>query len=382
MRGHCSAPLNAATLQRVCFSAAQRVLTTRVPRKLPINPFTALCTMTHDVFISFKNAGPDGSATPDAAIAREVYKALKGLGLKVFFSEESLAEAGRGNFSKSIETALESARILVLVASCREHIESRWVEAEWDSFLQDVRSGRKQGEMFILSCGSLNPADLPLFLRRQQLFPADSMDKLIKFVGNALPQPAALGDFIRLSLHSFHPEKDEDKIYLLTMHPGSSPDAFHVTAHWGARSAKRLSSQMKAINVSAVAAKAEVAKAKQDKLRGGYAPAPHAKLLTPEARKHLAAALGLVEVPAKAVRAKSAAAKTLALTAHLPAAVGKPTQRAKTGAVKPAASKKEALKPATASKATHTAATRARTTPKPVEAASAALSSKARAGRT
>lgn len=265
--------------------------------------------MTHDVFISFKQSGADGLATPDAAVAREVYKALKAIGLKVFFSEESLAEAGRGNFSKSIELALESARILVLVASCREHIESRWVEAEWDSFLQDLRSGRKPGEMFILSCGNLNPADLPLFLRRQQMFPADSIDKLVKFVGNALPRPAALRNFIPVSLRCLRPDKGEDKVYLLAVHPGSQADAFHVTAYWGARAAKRLSSQMKSIDVSAAAAKAVVAKARQDKLRSGYAPAPLASILTPEARAHLCAALGLAAAPARAASRRVVGAK-------------------------------------------------------------------------
>jgi predicted DNA-binding WGR domain protein len=337
--------------------------------------------VTHDVFISFKNSGPDGSATPDAAIAREVYKALRRIGLKVFFSEESLAEAGRGNFSKTIEAALESARILVLVASCREHIESRWVEAEWDSFLQDVRSGHKQGEMFILSCGKLHPADLPLFLRRQQMFPADSMGKLVKFVGNALPRPATLGDFIRVSLHCFHPEKDEDKVYLLAVHPGSSADTYHVTAYWGARSAKRLSSQMKAINVSAVAAKAEVAKAKQEKLRSGYAPATHARILTPEARAHLAAALGLSEAPTKAasshavraktVRSKSPAANPAAVTDTPSTAISMPTIRARAGAVKPGAASKTTRRPAAG----------ANPAAKAVGAASVAPASKSRARR-
>ena len=141
--------------------------------------------MKYDVFISFKRSGKNGLLTPDCAHARAVYEALMALGLKVFFSEESLAEEAQGNFSKSIQTALESARILILVASCREHIESRWVETEWDSFLQDLRSGNKEGEMFILSCGNLRPADLPLFLRRQQMFPAEGLDRLVKFVGNA-----------------------------------------------------------------------------------------------------------------------------------------------------------------------------------------------------
>ncbi|MFM7011924.1 MAG: TIR domain-containing protein [Betaproteobacteria bacterium] len=251
--------------------------------------------MSYDVFISFKNSGKDGKATPDATAARGVYDALKSAGMKVFFSEESLAEVGKGQFGKSIETALESARVLILVASCREHIESPWVETEWDSFLQTVRSGHKQGELFIFNCGDLKPADLPLFLRRQQMFTQNSMEKLLQFVASAVPTLPTLGDFIQVALHCLRPEKNEDKVYLVTVHPGTTASTCHVTAHWGARTAKRLSSQMKAINVSKAVAATEVEKAKQEKLRGGYLPAAYAKLLTDEARSHLSASLGLVE---------------------------------------------------------------------------------------
>lgn len=251
--------------------------------------------MSYDVFISFKNSGKDGKATPDAIAARGVYDALKSAGMKVFFSEESLAEVGKGHFGKSIETALESARVLILVASCREHIESSWVETEWDSFLQNIRSGHKQGELFIFNCGDLKPADLPLFLRRQQMFAQNSMGKLLQFVASAVPTLPTLGDFIQVALHCLRPEKNEDKVYLVTVHPGTSASTCHVTAHWGARSAKRLSSQMKAINVSKEAATTEVEKAKQEKLRGGYLPAAYSKLLTDEARSHLSASLGLFE---------------------------------------------------------------------------------------
>ena len=251
--------------------------------------------MSYDVFISFKNSGKDGKATPDATAARGVYNALKSAGMKVFFSEESLAEVGKGQFGKSIETALESARVLILVASCRQHIESPWVETEWDSFLQTVRSGHKQGELFIFNCGDLKPADLPLFLRRQQMFAQNSMQKLLQFVASAVPTLPTLGDFIQVALHCLRPEKNEDKVYLVTVHPGTTASTCHVTAHWGARSAKRLSSQMKAINVSKAVAATAVEKAKQEKLRGGYLPAAYSKLLTDEARSHLSASLGLFE---------------------------------------------------------------------------------------
>ena len=64
--------------------------------------------MTYDVFISFKNSGKNGKPTPDAAAARKVHDALKAKGIKAFFSEESLAEKGQGQFGQSIESALET----------------------------------------------------------------------------------------------------------------------------------------------------------------------------------------------------------------------------------------------------------------------------------
>ena len=269
--------------------------------------------MSYDVFISFKNSGKDGKVTPDAQAARSVYEALKAEKIKVFFSEESLAEVGKGQFGKSIETAIESSKVLILVASSREHIESPWVEAEWDSFLQTVRSGHKEGELFIFNCGELNPGELPLFLRRQQMFAKDSMSKLVQFVASAVPNEPTLKDFVHVSLHCYRPENNEDKVYLVTVHPGHSAGMFHVTAHWGARLAKRLSSQLKAINVTKEAANAEVVKAKQEKVKGGYLPAPLSKVLSDEARSHLAASMGVSASEPSKTKSK-APAKNKALT--------------------------------------------------------------------
>ena len=289
--------------------------------------------MSYDVFISFKNSGKDGKATPDAQAARSVYEALKAEKIKAFFSEESLAEVGKGQFGKSIETALESSKVLILVASCREHIESPWVEAEWDSFLQTVRSGHKEGELFIFNCGELNPGELPLFLRRQQMFAKDSMSKLVQFVASAVPNEPTLKDFVHVSLHCYRPENNEDKVYLVTVHPGHSAGMFHVTAHWGARSAKRLSSQLKAINVTKEAANAETVKAKQEKVKGGYLPAPLSKVLSGEARSHLAASMGVSASEPSKTKSK-APAKNKALT-KIKTPLASPVKAPETKSVKP-----------------------------------------------
>lgn len=300
--------------------------------------------MSYDVFISFKNSGKDGKATPDALAARSVYEALKAEKIKAFFSEESLAEVGKGQFGKAIETALESSKVLILVASCREHIESPWVEAEWDSFLQTVRSGHKDGELFIFNCGELNPGELPLFLRRQQMFAKDSMSKLVQFVASAVPSEPTLKDYVQVSLHCYRPENNEDKVYLVTVHPGHSAGMFHVTAHWGARTAKRLSSQLKAINVTKEAANAEVVKAKQEKVKGGYAPAPLSKVLSGEARSHLSASMGVSDPDASKAKAKVKAAPKLKEPTKTKEVVKKVAAPSKTAAVAKKAPAKKSTK--------------------------------------
>ena len=353
--------------------------------------------MTYDVFISFKNSGKNGKPTPDAAAARKVHDALKAKGIKTFFSEESLAEKGQGHFGKSIESALDAARVLVLVASCREHIESKWVETEWDSFLQDVRSGNKEGQLFIFNCGDLKPAELPLFLRRQQMFPESGLDKMLTFIGNAMSPLPTLNDMIELSLHCFRPEKNEDKVYLVTVQQGTSASTRNVTAHWGARSSKRLSSQLKAINVTVEAALEEVEKAKQEKHRGGYAPASHVNLLTSEAWSFLTASMGLAEAPAREKKstqaAKKGAAKAkpvvsapklsdskMALVAAKKAPVKVATAPAVVEPAKPSAKGKQAAaKPITTPIAKPSVVAKAAAKPVPVEPIKAVTKAKAKA---
>lgn len=262
----------------------------------------------YQVFISFKNNDASGKSTPDAAAARKVYEALRAAKIRVFFSEESLEETGRGEYARSIEEALESAEILVLVGSCREFIESRYVSAEWDSFLEENRAGRKQGELFIINCGALKPANLPLFLRKHQMFNADDLGlkRLVQFIRSKLPQAVTLDHHIHLSLHCRNPEKNEDKIYLITAHsPNGS--GMNVTAHWGAREAKRLASQLKAMNLQTEPeVRSLVEKLKKEKVSAGYRTVPHAKLLTREARAFLEATLGLSAGPKVAAAPREA----------------------------------------------------------------------------
>lgn len=127
------------------------------PQSLRLEPSSKEAQrVSFDVFISHKSE--------DLAFAREVYDALVAVGHRPFLSDRCLANVGKTEFQKVIDSALEEARHLVVVGSSRGNIESPWVEAEWRMFVGLKRRGRKQGNVISVLCGHATMDDLPLAL--------------------------------------------------------------------------------------------------------------------------------------------------------------------------------------------------------------------------
>jgi hypothetical protein len=101
----------------------------------------------------------------DYEAARRVYSYLTDRGYSVFFSNQSLPRMGNSDYRREIDRALEQAKHLVLVTSRKDYAESKWVEAEWGSFINEKRSGRKDGNIIVLLGGSMQIGDLPISLR-------------------------------------------------------------------------------------------------------------------------------------------------------------------------------------------------------------------------
>jgi len=112
------------------------------------------------VFISAKSE--------DFGFAQQVYDFLVSRGVPTFFSQESLPQLGDADFRKRIDQALDQAKHMIVVTSCKEYVESPWVQAEWGFFINEKRSGRKSGNLITLIVGSLQPKDLPPGLRYYQ----------------------------------------------------------------------------------------------------------------------------------------------------------------------------------------------------------------------
>lgn len=143
--------------------AAQASLTARTEETRPL-------PSEIEIFISFKNLDDSGEETRDCAIARNLASFLREQGFSVFFSLDSLERTGTSAYKKAIDNALERSTILIAVGTTHKNLTSRWVEYEWDSFLQDLIEGFKpRGEVFTV-IENMSPQDLPRGLRQRQVF--------------------------------------------------------------------------------------------------------------------------------------------------------------------------------------------------------------------
>jgi PKD repeat protein len=150
-------------------------------------------TSDYDIFISHKNLGPDGVKTEDSIIADKLHIYLVNKGFNVFKSNISLAKLGVSDYKKAIDSALDHSKLLVLVGTSTENINSEWVRYEWDSFFNDILSGYKPDAKVFGYIKNVRMLDLPRALRNTQCIEAgpDGFEELYGFISKALGQRLA-----------------------------------------------------------------------------------------------------------------------------------------------------------------------------------------------
>lgn len=129
-----------------------------------------------NVFISKKSE--------DFAFAKQVYDMLVANGSKVFLSEISIPEENCADYQETVEQAIDQCEHMVVVASSHENIVSPWVKEEWRIFLNDLRCGRKTGNIVTVLAGGMTIDDLPSGLRIRQSLRLDSrgLSELLHYV--------------------------------------------------------------------------------------------------------------------------------------------------------------------------------------------------------
>ena len=142
----------------------------------------------YDIFICYKETDKNKERTLDSVKAQEIYDALTEKGYKVFFSRITLEDKLGVKYEPYIFSALQSARVMLVVATEPSHIEAVWVKNEWSRYLKIIEKDSKKA---LIPCYlNMDAYDLPSEfsgLQGQDLSKLGAMQDLIRGITKIVP---------------------------------------------------------------------------------------------------------------------------------------------------------------------------------------------------
>jgi len=154
-----------------------------------------------EIFLCYKASLPGGDGhTRDFEHARELYFTLSMQGYKVFFAHESLKQAAGANYEAAIFHALHTARVMLVVCTNADYLNTPWVHSEWSRYLERVDNS-EDCRLIPLLYDRCDPYTLPAAfitrglqgLRMGELTSLDSLRQVLnRQLGRAVdvPRPA------------------------------------------------------------------------------------------------------------------------------------------------------------------------------------------------
>lgn len=144
--------------------------------------------MKYDIFISCKS--------DDYQLGRQVYDYLNGhaqFAKRIFLADKELRKLGVADYGKAIDKALETATHMIVVCSNPEFLDeekSPYVYSEWHTFTEEMRSGRKKGNIMTILANNVKIDDLPIAIRNSQSFPITDYSSIITYLDNGTLSPS------------------------------------------------------------------------------------------------------------------------------------------------------------------------------------------------
>lgn len=141
----------------------------------------------YDIFICYKEGDINGDRTPDSVIAQDIYNKLTDLNYKVFFARITLADKLGEEYEPYIFSALNSSKVMLVVGTNAENLNSVWVKNEWSRYLDLIKNKKKKVLIPVFS--KMDAYELPEEFSMLQALCIDkvgSMQDLITAVGKII----------------------------------------------------------------------------------------------------------------------------------------------------------------------------------------------------
>lgn len=140
-----------------------------------------------DIFICYKETDSHGRRTQDSVLAQDLYYQLTQEGYKVFFSRITLEDKLGTAYEPYIFAALNTAKIMVVIGTSKENLNSVWVKNEWSRFLALTK--KDGAKVLIPAYRDMDPYDLPdefSHLQAQDMSKLGFMQDLIRGIKKIL----------------------------------------------------------------------------------------------------------------------------------------------------------------------------------------------------
>lgn len=146
-----------------------------------------------DVFICYKETDENGKRTQDSVIANDIYHQLTQEGFKVFYAAITLEDKLGQEYEPYIFSALNSAKVMLVVGTKPEFFNAVWVRNEWSRFLKIIKNDRQKA---LIPCyKDMDAYDLPeefSHLQAQDMgkigFISDIVRGIKKIIGDNTPK--------------------------------------------------------------------------------------------------------------------------------------------------------------------------------------------------
>lgn len=113
----------------------------------------------YDIFLCYKEADEKGQRTRDSVLADEIYYHLTKEGYRVFFSRITLQGKLGEAYEPYIFAALHSAKLMIVIGTNPNNLQSAWVKNEWSRYLALIQKG--EPKVMIPAYRDMDPYDLP-----------------------------------------------------------------------------------------------------------------------------------------------------------------------------------------------------------------------------
>ncbi len=113
----------------------------------------------YDVFVCYKETDEDGKRTQDSVIANDIYYQLTNEGFKVFYAAITLESKLGSAYEPIIFSALNSAKVMLVIGTKPEYFDAVWVRNEWSRFLKMMKKDRTK--MLIPCYRDMDAYELP-----------------------------------------------------------------------------------------------------------------------------------------------------------------------------------------------------------------------------